>query len=198
LQHALLNNGALVRGMLSFNTTIVPGILAFSRRQDALVLTGLEVVFTRKIQFNSNVSGQRFFSGISKGNQFAAPTNVEPSTLTDIVGVCQLSTSTNMHIVHNDASGTATTIDLGTSYPCNDSQYNYYITIEQTTTTYIVTVERVTVTTGASISTTSTLATNIPNYATGTIQLLTWISNNASAAIASYLDGGAIGNVKNQ
>jgi hypothetical protein len=194
----LLNNGVLTRGMISFNTTIVPGILAFSRRNDALILTGLEVVFTRKIQFNSNVSGQRFFSGISKGNQFVAPTNVEPSTLTDVVGVCQLSSSTNMHVVHNDASGTATTIDLGSSYPCTDSQYNYFITIEQTTTTYIVTVERVTIATGASISTTNTLATNIPNYATGVIQLLTWISNNATAAIASYLDGGAIGNVKNQ
>jgi len=193
-----LNNGTIVRGMLSFNTTATAGILAFSRRNDALILTGLEVVFTRKIQFNSNVSGQRFFSGISKGNQFAAPTNVEPSTLTDIVGVCQLSTSTNMHVVHNDASGTATTIDLGSSYPCNDSQYNYYITIEQTTTSYIVSVERVTIATGVSISTTNTLTTNIPNYATGVIQLLTWISNNATAAIASYLDGGVIGNVKNQ
>lgn len=193
-----LNNGTLVRGMLSFNTTATAGILAFSRRNDALILTSLEVVFTRKIQFNSNVSGQRFFCGISKGNQFAAPTNVEPSTLTDIVGVCQLSTSTNMHVVHNDASGTATTIDLGSSYPCNDSQYNYYITIEQTTTSYIVTVERVTIATGVSISTTNTLTTNIPNYATGVIQLLTWISNNATAAIASYLDGGVIGNVKNQ
>jgi hypothetical protein len=193
-----LNNGAITRGMLSFNTTVVPGIIAFSRRNDALILTGLEVVFTRKIQFNSNVSGQRFFSGISKGNQFSPPTNVEPSTLTDLVGVCQLSTSTNMHVVHNDASGTATTIDLGSSYPCTDSQYNYYITIEQTTTTYIVTVERVTITTGASISTTNTLSTNIPNYATGTIQLITWISNNATAATASYLDGGAIGNIKNQ
>ncbi len=195
---AYLNNGAITRGLLAFNTTIVPGILAFSRRNDALILTGLEVVFTRKIQFNSNVSGQRFFSGISKGNQFSAPTNVEPSTLTDIVGVCQLSSSANMHVVHNDASGTATTIDLGSSYPCTDSQYNYFITIEQTTTTYIVTVERVTVSTGASISTTNTLTTNIPVYNTGTIQLLTWISNNATAAIASYLDGGAIGNVKNQ
>ena len=77
-------------------------------------------------------------------------------------------------------------------------QYNYFITIEQRTTSYIVTVERVTVTTGASISTTNTLSTNIPNYATGIIQLVTWISNNATAAVASYLDGGAIGNVKNQ
>jgi hypothetical protein len=195
---AYLNNGTLVRGMQSFNTTAIAGTLAHSRRNDSLILTGLEVVFTRKIQFNSNVSGQRFFCGISKGNQFASPTNVEPNTLTDIVGVCQLSTSTNMHVVHNDASGTATTIDLGSSYPCNDSQYNYYITVEQTTTTYIVSVERVTIATGASISTTNTLSSNIPNYATGVIQLIAWISNNASAAIASYLDGGAIGNVKNQ
>ena len=194
----LSNNGTLLRGLVPFNTTIVPGILAFMRKNDAMILTGLEVVFTRKIQFNSNVSGQRFYCGISKGNQFSAPTNVEPSTLTDIVGVCQLSSSTNMHVVHNDASGTATTIDLGSSYPCTDSQYNYFITIEQTTTSYIVTVERVTISTGASISTTNILTTNIPVYNTGTIQLLTWISNNATAAIASYLDGGAIGNVKNQ
>jgi hypothetical protein len=194
----IAGNGNLLRGLMAFNTTATAGTIAFMRRHDSMILTGLEVVFTRKIQFNSNVSGQRFFCGISKGNQFSAPTNVEPSTLTDIVGVCQLSSSTNMHVVHNDASGTATTIDLGSSYPCTDSQYNYYITIEQTITSYIVTVERVTVSTGASISTTNTLSTNIPNYATGTIQLLTWISNNATAAVASYLDGGAIGNVKNQ
>ena len=194
----LSNSGTLLRGLIPFSSTATAGTIAFMRKNDAMILTGLEVVFTRKIQFNSNVSGQRFFCGISKGNQFTPPTNVEPSTLTDIVGVCQLSSSTNMHVVHNDASGTATTIDLGSSYPCTDSQYNYYITIEQTTTSYIVTVERVTVATGVSISTTNTLSTNIPNYATGTIQLLTWISNNATAAVASYLDGGAIGNVKNQ
>jgi hypothetical protein len=191
-------NGSLLRGLMTFSTTATAGTIAFMRRNDGIILTGLEVVITRKIQFNSNVSGQRFFCGISKGYQFSAPTNVEPNTLTDIVGVCQLSSSTNMHVIHNDASGTATTIDLGSSYPCTDSQYNYFITIEQTTTTYIVTVERVTVATGASISTTSTLATNIPNYATGTMQIATWMSNNATAAIASYLDGGAIGNIKNQ
>jgi hypothetical protein len=196
--YTLSGNGSMLRGLIPFSTTATAGTIAFMRRHDGIIFTGLEAVITRKIQFNSNVSGQRFFCGISKGNQFTAPTNVEPSTLTDIVGVCQLSSSTNMHVVHNDASGTATTIDLGSSYPCNDSQYNYFITIEQTTTTYIVTVERVTVSTGASISTTNTLTTNIPVYSTGTIQLLTWISNNATAAVASYLDGGAIGNIKNQ
>jgi len=194
----LLLNGVITRGMLSFNTTATAGTIASMRQNNDLQLQGYECKFTRKIQFNSNVSGQRFFCGISKGNQFAIATNVEPNTLTDIVGVCQLSTSTNMHIVYNDASGTATTSDLGSSYPCNDSQYNYYITIEQTTTSYIITVERVTVATGASISTSVTTSTNIPNYATGVIQLFTFITNNATAAVASYLDGGGIGSFKNQ
>jgi hypothetical protein len=193
----LLLNGNLLRGMVTFSTTAIAGTIASMRQNNSLSITGYECKFTRKIQFNSNVSGQRFFCGISKGNQFAIATNVEPNTLTDIVGVCQLSTSTNMHIVYNDASGVATTSDLGTSYPCNDSQYNYYITVEQTTTSYIITVERVTVSTGASISTSLTTSTNIPNYATGVIQLFTFITNNATASIASYLDGGAIGSFKN-
>jgi hypothetical protein len=193
----LLLNGVITRGMIPFSTTAIAGTIASMRRNDALQIQGYECKFTRKIQFNSNVSGQRFFCGISKGNQFAIATNVEPNTLTDIVGVCQLSTSTNMHIVYNDASGTATTSDLGSSYPCNDSQYNYYITIEQTTTSYIITVERVTVATGASISTSLTTSTNIPVYNTGVIQLFTFITNNATASIASYLDGGAIGSFKN-
>jgi hypothetical protein len=193
----LLLNGNLLRGMVTFATTAIAGTIASMRQNNSLSITGYECKFTRKIQFNSNVSGQRFFCGISKGNQFAIATNVEPNTLTDIVGVCQLSTSTNMHIVYNDASGVATTSDLGTSYPCNDSQYNYYISIEQTTTSYIITVERVTVSTGASISTSLTTSTNIPNYATGIIQLFTFITNNATASVASYLDGGAIGSFKN-
>lgn len=193
----LLLNGVITRGMVTFATTAIAGTIASMRQNNGLQLQGYECKFTRKIQFNSNVSGQRFFCGISKGNQFAIATNVEPNTLTDIVGVCQLSTSTNMHIVYNDASGTATTSDLGSSYPCNDSQYNYYISIEQTTTSYIITVERVTVATGASISTSLTTNTNIPNYATGVIQLFTFITNNATASIASYLDGGAIGSFKN-
>ena len=193
----ILLNGVITRGMLAFSTTAIAGTIASMRQHNGLQLQGYECKFTRKIQFNSNVSGQRFFCGISKGNQFAIATNVEPNTLTDIVGVCQLSTSTNMHIVYNDASGVATTSDLGSSYPCNDSQYNYYISIEQTTTSYIITVERVTVATGASISTSLTTSTNIPNYATGIIQLFTFITNNATASIASYLDGGAIGSFKN-
>lgn len=190
-------NTSGTKGMALFNTTATAGTIAFSRRHDGLILTGFACKITRKIQFQTNISGQRFFCGFTKGNQFSAPTNVDQTTLTDIVGVAQLSSSTNMQVIYNDNTGTATTIDLGSSYPCNDTQYNYFITIEQTTSSYIATVERVTVATGASISVSNTLSTNIPVYSTGVIQLCTWISNNATASIASYLDGGGYGKFNN-
>jgi hypothetical protein len=193
-------NVAGSRGMISFATTSTAGTIAFIRRHDGLNFTGLIGAITRKISFQTNVSGQRFFCGWSKGFQFTTPTNVDQTTLVDLVGVAQLSTSTNMHILYNDGSGTASTIDLGSNYPCNDSQYTYYITIETTSTTFIVTVERVTNSTGATISTSNTLSTNIPNYATvglGPMQMLTWISNNATAAVSSYLDGGGEGYYNN-
>jgi hypothetical protein len=190
-------NTAGSKGMTLFATTAVAGNIAFKRRNDALIFQNTISKLNQKIQFQTNISGQRFFHGLTKNNQFTAPTNVDQTTLTNIVGVCQLSTSTNMHVIHNDASGTATTIDLGTDYPCTDSQYNYFITIEQNASNYVVTVERVTVSTGASISTTNTLTTNIMDYTTGTIQICTWITNNATASIASYLDGGGIGKFNN-
>ncbi len=198
-QHSftLAGNASGSKGMVLFASTTTAGTIASLRRHDGFQFQGFTCKVTRKIQFQTNISGQRFFNGFTKNNQFSAPTNVDQTTLVDIVGVAQLSTSTNMHVIHNDASGTATTIDLGSSYPCNDPQYNYYITTEQTTTTYIVSVERVTVATGASISTSNTLSTNIPVYNTGTIQMCTWITNNATAAVASYLDGGGEGNFDN-
>jgi nitrogen fixation protein len=194
--YLLSGNSSTSALMTQFATTSVASNVAFKRRHDGANFVSQLMKFNQKIRFQTNLSGQRFFHGFTKGNQFSAPTNVEPSTLTDIVGVCQLSTSTNMHVIHNDSSGTATTIDLGSDYPCNTNTYNYFITIQQTTTSYIVTVERVTVATGVSISETRTLTTNIMNYATGVIQVCTWITNNLNLAVASYLDGGYYGNFK--
>lgn len=61
------------------------------------------------------VAGARFFAGLS--NLTAAPTNVEPSTLTNCIGIAQLSTdSTQLYLVYG---GTAaqTAIALGTNFP---------------------------------------------------------------------------------
>lgn len=50
-------------------------------------------------------------------NSTAAPTDVNPSTLTNICGMGWDDAETNIQFMFNDASGVATKIDLGTSFP---------------------------------------------------------------------------------
>ncbi len=47
----------------------------------------------------------------------AAPTDVEPSTLVNALGMGWDAADTNIQFMHNDGSGTATKIDLGASFP---------------------------------------------------------------------------------
>lgn len=50
-------------------------------------------------------------------NTTAAPTDVNPSTLTNICGMGYDDADTNIQFMHNDGSGTATKIDLGAGFP---------------------------------------------------------------------------------
>jgi hypothetical protein len=61
------------------------------------------------------VGTRRMFVGLYSST--SAPTDVEPSTLLNIIGVGVNAADTNMHIMHNDASGAATKVDLGASFP---------------------------------------------------------------------------------
>jgi hypothetical protein len=60
-------------------------------------------------------STTRCFVGMT--NSTAAPTDVEPSTLVNCVGMGWDAADTNLQMFHNDASGTCTKIDLGASFP---------------------------------------------------------------------------------
>ncbi len=57
----------------------------------------------------------RCFVGLT--NSTAAPTDVEPSTLTNMVGMGWDAADANIQIMTNDASGAAAKIDLGASFP---------------------------------------------------------------------------------
>lgn len=72
----------------------------------------------------ATVAGARMFVGLLAGG--SALTNVEPTTLTDVVGFAQLSTSTNLHFIYNDASGTASSINLGSNFPCATISVDVY------------------------------------------------------------------------
>ena len=69
------------------------------------------------------VTGERMFIGLSAST--AAPTNVEPNTLVNSAGICQLSNSTNLQVYAAGASA-STAVDLGTNFPANGLSTDAY------------------------------------------------------------------------
>ncbi|MBX9754541.1 MAG: hypothetical protein K2X80_07275 [Pseudomonadaceae bacterium] len=72
------------------------------------------------------VSGARAFIGLQANT--GAPTNVEPSTLVNSLGVCRLSTSSNLWIYGAGASA-GTPVDLGVNFPANNPNAAYELAL---------------------------------------------------------------------
>lgn len=76
----------------------------------------------------ANVAGARMFIGLWATT--GAPTNVEPSTgLQNHVGVAQISTSSNLHIVASQGASAIAPIDLGTDFPANNNTVAYELNL---------------------------------------------------------------------
>jgi hypothetical protein len=71
----------------------------------------------------ATVSGARQFVGISSAT--GAPTNVEPSTLTNSIGVGHGASDTNLKIFYG-GSAAQTPIDLGANFPANTLSVDVY------------------------------------------------------------------------
>jgi len=120
------------------------------------------------------VSGARMFVGVIPT---AAPTNVEPNTLLNVLGVCQLSTGTNLQLIRNDGTGTATTVDLGANFPAagaSNAVYELTLTVTPGSVAYSV----VRLDTGDTSS--GTWTTDIPADTT-LMGFSAWRCNNATA-----------------
>lgn len=135
----------------------------------------------------ATVSGARMFVGLSSAT--GAPSNVEPSGLTNQIGVAQLSGSTNLQIVFG--GGTAqTAIDLGSSFPASGLGTDLYELIlfsdpnDNTKVGYRV--ERLNTANVAEGSLTNTTpGTTLP--ATGTmLTMRMWRTNNATALAVGF------------
>ena len=148
--------------------------------------------FKRRFQIDSNISGSRFVCGLSNQFSVAAPTNVEPDTLINTIGVCKLSTSNNLHIFYNDATGLATTVDLGVNYPANNvTAYIYDLEIykENGTANLTIKVTRIDAS-GNKISTSQTINSNyntLVNY-----NAVIYGTNNETHAAFRFFDFGII------
>lgn len=130
-------------------------------------------------------SGMRFCFGISTSTA-SLTTNIEYDTLTNFIGIGRLSSSNNLHIIHNDGSGTATVIDLGSNFPVNtiDSatgMYKFRITPINSSSCTIY-VER----NGTAFTDTRTISTDIP--ALDQLFTLKGANNNNANAVACGVD----------
>lgn len=80
-------------------------------------------------------ANHRFFCGL-RGSA-SAPTDVAPSSQASMVGFGWDAGDTNVHLFHNDASGTATKTNLGVARPTTDRStlYRFDFTCEPAATT---------------------------------------------------------------
>jgi len=183
------NSAYFSNNAVQFSTTAVAGTLAF-QRGTPFYHSGRSLL---RFQPNIVSSDARYFVGLSNLYQVTAPTNVDPATLTQTIGIAKLSTSSNLFIIHNDGTGAATSVDLGVNYPATSNLYIYDIKITSTFAGVYtgVTVRRTTISTGATISTDYTVTSNYPTGVSTNPAL--WITNNASAVANSLYHFGAIG-----
>jgi hypothetical protein len=154
--------------------------------------TTLKMYWKRRFQIDSNISGSRFVCGLSNAFQLSAPTNVEPDTLINTIGVCKLSTSNNLHFFWNDATGLATTVDLGVNYPANNvTAYTYDLEIYKELGTANITLKLTRIdASGNRISTTQVISTNYNNAVSHSA--IIYATNNATTGSVRFFDYGTI------
>ncbi len=114
----------------------------------------------------------------------AIATTQSPSALTNCIFMGNDSADTNMQIMHNDAAGTCTKIDLGASFPANTPAAVYEISLFAAPNDTTVDYRAVRLDTGATAE--GAISTNLPDQAT----FLAWhaYANNGGTAAAVVLE----------
>ena len=150
-------------------------------RGDAAGIGGFDVKFRYGIA--TLPSAGRVFVGLHSASTVIG--NVDPSTLTQIVGVGADAADTNLSVMHNDGSGTATKIALGAAFPAKTTALDIYdvwfgCAANAATIEYLV-VNKVT---GETAS--GSIASDLPTNTTF-LQHHIWC-NNGATAVAGAID----------
>lgn len=81
-----------------------------------LTLSGFFVILRAGVATGASNTSSRFFVGM-RNNVISAPTDVDPSTQVNQIGVGWDSADANVQIMFNDSTGTSSKINLGASWP---------------------------------------------------------------------------------
>ena len=142
-----------------------------------------------KFGIADTVASPRTFVGMS--SNVSAPTNVEPSTLTNSIGVGQGAANTNLFVYYG-GSAAQTPIDLGASFPTGTSNTDWYELIlfapPSSNNTVYYQVTRLNTGNVASGTLTGTAGTALPANTTS-LAYRAWRSNNATASAVSIAQG---------
>jgi hypothetical protein len=171
-----------------FSTTASPGSLSWQRGA-VIYINGIkDYTYNRRFHLVVISNDARFFIGVSNMYGTTDPTNIEPTSQINSIGIGKLSSSLNLFLIYNDAAGTATSIDLGTNFPANSALYFYDLLIKRVGTTTLLIVRRTTISDDTYITSSTYITTSdVPST---TIYPCAWICNNGSAVINKYHDFG--------
>jgi hypothetical protein len=133
------------------------------------------------------VSGARMFCGVSSST--SAPTNVEPSTLTNSIGVGHGAADTTMHLYYG-GSAAQTPIDLGANFPANTRSADVYelalFAPSNSNNTVYYEVTRINTGNVAAGTLTGTAGVALPSSTTLLSYQRIWRSNNTTALAVAY------------
>jgi len=145
---------------------------------------------TSRFGYYSHAANKRSFVGMT--SSVANPTNVEPSTLTNCIGVGQGAANTNLFIYYG-GSAAQTPIDLGTSFPANTSDTDWYelalFAPPTSNNTVYYQVTRLNTGDIATGTLTGTAGTVLPANTTF-LSFRHWITNNTGATATGMAFGG--------
>lgn len=118
---------------LGYVSAATAGALAGAREAVAKYTTGAGGLlggFYARYRFAPSdaaaVAGARMFVGLAAST--GAPTNVDPTTLVNVVGVAQIAASNNLQIYGAGAS-VGSAVDLGVNFPANGNVAAYELTL---------------------------------------------------------------------
>ena len=143
--------------------------------------SGYDVWYKFGMAENASDTGVYMFAGLVTSFIFSA---VDPTTLTNCIGVAKIPGSNNLHVIHNDSSGLCTTIDLGILYPINTIETDMYlVNIYVSGSNIVVQIDKQ----DTNITSVTTISTNMPTATQG-LNFGMYIYDSSGASVATGVD----------
>lgn len=166
------------RSRIAFPTAVTAGTVVGIRQNsnaNGVFYPSLKWAAVQRIAFETISANMRFFCGMSL---VTTPTDVDPNSLVNSVGI-GCSAAGNLQLYTNDASGTATQIDLGSGFPVAAAAC-YQLSVYNDPSGSVVTrVARLDVPGAVDFR---TLSADIP-VATSALSAQAWLTNHTDAQI---------------